>query len=80
VLYDFFTHPRMRGRGLYQQALYQILHDAVETPGIKKVYIMVLADNAPSRHVIEKVGFTYECSLFRQKRLGKTTTWSTPCP
>lgn len=77
VLYDFFTHPQARGRGLYQQALYQILHDVAELPDIQKIYIMVLADNAPSRHVIEKVGFTYECSLFRQKRLGKTITWST---
>lgn len=77
VLYDFFTHPQARGRGFYQQALYQILHDVAELPDIKKIYIMVLADNAPSRHVIEKVGFTYESSLFRQRRLGKTTTWST---
>jgi CelD/BcsL family acetyltransferase involved in cellulose biosynthesis/RimJ/RimL family protein N-acetyltransferase len=77
VLYDFFTHPEARGRGLYQQALYQILHDAAAVPGLKKIYIMVLADNAPSRHVIEKVGFTYTGSLFRQKRLGQTTTWST---
>lgn len=77
VLYDFFTHPQARGRGLYQQALYQILHDVAELPDIKKIYIMVLADNAPSRHVIEKVGFTYESSLFRQRRLGKTITWST---
>lgn len=77
VLYDFFTHPQARGRGFYQQALYQILHDVAELPDIKKIYIMVLADNAPSRHVIEKVGFTYESSLFRQKRLGKTLTWST---
>ncbi|MFN7926624.1 MAG: GNAT family N-acetyltransferase [Blastocatellia bacterium] len=77
VLYDFFTHPQARGRGLYQQALYQILHDVAEMPDIKKIYIMVLADNAPSRHVIEKVGFTYESSLFRQRRLGKTITWST---
>jgi GNAT superfamily N-acetyltransferase len=80
VLYDFFTHPQARGRGLYQQALYQILHDAAVVPGIKKIYIMVLADNAPSRHVIEKVGFTYAGSLFRQKRLGKTSTWSTLIP
>ncbi len=77
VLYDFFTHPQARGRGLYQQALYQILHDAAAVPGVKKIYIMVLADNGPSRHVIEKVGFTYQGSLFRQKRLGKTTNWTT---
>lgn len=77
VLYDFFTHPQARGRGLYQQALYQILHDAAAVPGVRKIYIMVLADNGPSRHVIEKVGFTYQGSMFRQKRLGKTTNWTT---
>ncbi len=77
VLYDFFTHPQARGRGLYQQALYQILHDAAAVPGIRKIYIMVLADNGPSRHVIEKVGFTYQGSLFRQKRFGRTINWAT---
>lgn len=77
VLYDFFTHPQARGKGLYQQSLYQILHDAAAVPGIKQIYIMVLADNRPSRHVIEKVGFTYQCSLFRQKRFWKTTNWKT---
>lgn len=77
VLYDFFTHPQARGRGLYQQALYQILHDVAAVPGIKKIYIMVLADNGPSRHVIEKVGFKYQGSLFRQRRFGKTTNWTT---
>ena len=77
VLYDFFTHPQARRRGLYQQALYQILHDAAAVPGIRKIYIMVLADNGPSRHVIEKVGFIYQGSLFRQKRFGKTTNWTT---
>lgn len=66
-----------RGRGLYQQALYQILHDAAAVPGIRKIYIMVLADNRLSRPVIEKVGFIYQCSSFRQIRWGKTMNWVT---
>ncbi|MGI8470495.1 MAG: GNAT family N-acetyltransferase [Pyrinomonadaceae bacterium] len=63
VLFDFFTHPQARGRGFYQAALRQILHDASRIPNTRQIYIAVAADNAASRHVIEKVGFEYKCSL-----------------
>lgn len=64
VLFDFYTHPKARGMGLYQRALRQMLRDAAEIDGTKWIYISVLADNGPSRHVIEKIGFNYVESVF----------------
>lgn len=74
VLYDFFTHPDARGRGLYQQAIATMLQDLhrrfVAGGGLSVVYISVLADNRPSRHVIEKLGFRYVESLIRVGAFG----------
>lgn len=64
VLFDFFTHPQAKGKGLYQSALKQILHDVRNIPNTRQVYIAVAADNFASRHSIEKVGFEYKCSLY----------------
>jgi RimJ/RimL family protein N-acetyltransferase len=76
VLYDFYTHPNFRGKGYYSSSLLQMLHDAASIPGTEYIYISVLADNHPSRHVIEKLGFLYEGSLYHNRRLGKSTKWS----
>jgi len=68
ALRDFHTHPLARGRGLYFRALCQLLHDIPETRA-RQVFIYVYADNAPSVHVIEKVGFRYVGSMVKEARL-----------
>jgi RimJ/RimL family protein N-acetyltransferase len=75
VLFDFYTHPTARGRKYYQQSLSQMLHVASQVPNVKQVFIGVLANNKPSRYVIEKVGFKYHSSLFMQTKFGRTKTW-----
>jgi CelD/BcsL family acetyltransferase involved in cellulose biosynthesis/RimJ/RimL family protein N-acetyltransferase len=77
VLFDFYTHPKARGKGLYRKSLSQMLHAAAQIPGTKNVSIAVLADNGPSRHVIEKVGFKYVTSLHQEIRLGRVKRWRT---
>jgi CelD/BcsL family acetyltransferase involved in cellulose biosynthesis len=76
VLADFYSHPLARGRGLYQKSLSQMLHDAAAIPGTRHIYIGVMADNGPSRHVIEKLGFRYQYSFFRRRRPMGTALWS----
>lgn len=76
VLADFYTHPAARGKGLYQQSLRQMLYDAAHLPRTQHIFIGVLADNGPSRHVIEKVGFNYQFSFFAQTTGGKTKRWT----
>lgn len=72
VLFDFYTHPPARGRGLFQKSLREMLRDSAEIEGVKQICISALADNTPSIHVIEKVGFSYALSLFRSCHLGYT--------
>lgn len=69
ALFDHFTHPLARGRGLYYQALCRLLHDARTIAGARQAYVTVFGSNGCSRHVIEKVGFQYEGSLFKERRL-----------
>jgi len=76
VLAAFYSHPRARGRGLYRMALAQMLHDATSIAGATRIYVWVTADNSPSRHVIEKLGFVYQGSFFQRKRPTGTARWT----
>jgi CelD/BcsL family acetyltransferase involved in cellulose biosynthesis len=76
-LYDFYTFPNVRGRKLYQQSLRQIIADLAENTEVDRTFIGVLADNGPSRHVIEKAGFKYEFSAFQHIRFGRIRRWVT---
>ena len=58
-LWDDNTHTAARGRGLHQASLRRRARDAAHAPGVDWVYIVVRADNGPSRHNIEKVGFEH---------------------
>jgi hypothetical protein len=68
-LYDHFTHPCGRRRGLFFQAMCQILHDVPVLTSAKQAYIYVYADNDRSRRVIERVGFRYIGSMVMECRL-----------
>lgn len=75
ILFDYYTHPKARGRGLYKNSLYQCLHDAAQVPGTKQIFIGVLANNKSSRKVIEEVGFIYQGSLFKETVFGRARKW-----
>ncbi len=80
VLYDFYTEVNARGQGLFQMSLQQMLHDIQTLHGVRYIYCTVLATNRPSRHVIEKLGFSYQCSLGFSKTFGRRRHWrSAPC-
>ena len=77
TLYDFYTHPRARGRGLYTDALRQMVHDAVALEGATQVYVYVNDDNLPSRRAVEAGGFEYIGGLVREQRLWLVRRFST---
>lgn len=77
ALWDYFTDPAARGRGLYRDSLRQCMHDAVELDGARQVLIYVYADNAVSRHAIEKAGFEYYGSLVLERRLFRMRRYAT---
>jgi CelD/BcsL family acetyltransferase involved in cellulose biosynthesis/GNAT superfamily N-acetyltransferase len=72
VLYDYYTHPAARGQGYYQRSIARMIADASAVPGTEWIYISVLADNGASRHVIEKLGFAYQGSLYLKKNPFRT--------
>ncbi len=78
ALFDFYSHPNFRGRGLYRATISHMLQQAFTDEAIAYAYISVLADNAPSRHVIEKMGFEYQGSFYWQRRFGKERKWASP--
>lgn len=75
VLYDFFTAPRARGQGHYQKTIRQMLA-ALKVDGTTSIaYISTRADNIASRHVIEKAGFEWFCSLHVRRGLFGARRW-----
>jgi len=77
VLYDFYTAPSSRGRGYYRQNLCHILRELAASGTGKPAFVCVLADNTPSRRVIEQVGFEYLGSLWHRRRFGRDRRWRT---
>jgi hypothetical protein len=77
ILYDYFTHPAARGRGLYKRSLRRMMHDIAVTGESDWIFIWVLGHNTVSRHVIEQAGFEYQGSAFRQTVLSRSRCWCT---
>ena len=75
VLYDFYSHPDFRGAGLYRATIGHMLKTAFGAEDAEYAYISVLADNGPSRHVIESMDFAYQGSYFWESRFGTERKW-----
>jgi ribosomal protein S18 acetylase RimI-like enzyme len=56
-LYDIFTAPAARGRGIASLLCRQLLADAVAR-GARTAYLQVESDNLPARAVYRRLGFT----------------------
>jgi hypothetical protein len=76
IIFDCFTHPADRCKGIYHRALCQMLHDARETTRARQACMAAYADNRISCHVIEKIGFRYIGSMIKHRRLFKTHRYS----
>ena len=71
-VYESFTRPEARGRGVYPFALAGICAAAREQ-GIRNVWVAVEGGNAPSLKAIRKAGFE-ECYTIRYaRRFGRLT-------
>ena len=55
-LYDVFTHPAARGRGLANLLCERLLSLAV-SEGAEVAYLQVAADNDPARRIYQRLGF-----------------------
>jgi len=79
VLWDDYTRPDARGRGLQTASILRRLRDAAAA-GCTSMLIGVRANNAESRHNIEKVGFGHWASGWAEYRLGHVRRWITAAP
>ena len=76
VLWNDYTWPAARGRGLQTRSIRRRLRDAAAA-GHERMFIGVLADNAASRHNIEKLGFRHWASGWARYRFGRVRRWIT---
>ena len=72
VLWDDYTHPAARGRGLHKAAI-RARAEYARRAGYEHIYINVYADNTPSRKNIEASGFAYAGSMIRRVRWGRAS-------
>lgn len=67
-IYESFTRPEARGRGIYPFALHNICAE-LAARGVTRTWIAVEATNAPSIRAITKAGFDVAFELpFRRER------------
>lgn len=80
VLWDDFTAPEARGRGLHQESIRVRLEWVMTSGCAPRAVIGVRGDNGPSRHNIEKSGFSHVASAWLACRLGRQRRWLTTAP
>jgi GNAT superfamily N-acetyltransferase len=78
ALYDYWTHPSARGRGLHFAALCQRLHDARDRAHAERAYTYIYSDNAASIRGALKVGFTQQGSLVTTRRFFVRSRFAIP--
>ena len=71
-VYESFTSPGVRGRGVYPFALAGVCEWAAQT-GVATVWVAVERDNAASFKAIRKAGFEPSFSIRYARRLGRVT-------
>lgn len=73
-IYESFTHPDARGRGIYPFALAHILA-MLRKEGVGRAWIAVEEHNPPSRRAIDKAGFTFAFAVSYRRKLGRFTLY-----
>ncbi len=78
-VYESFTTPEARGRGVYPFALAGICGWGTEQ-GLRNVWVAVERGNEPSLRAITKAGFRPVYSIRYSRRLGRLSVDATPAP
>ena len=76
VLWNDYTHPTARGRGLHQESIKLRAYYIASKKIAPLVVAGVRADNGPSRHNYEKLGFQCLGSAFSRTRWGRSSRWT----
>ncbi len=73
-IFESFTRPQARGRGIFAFAIEAICTDFPE----REVWIASTAGNRPSLRAIEKAGFSPRFEVLVRRRLGRTRLQQPP--
>jgi RimJ/RimL family protein N-acetyltransferase len=71
-IYESYTRPETRGRGIYPFALHSIC-TWLSKRGFARVWVGVEGDNQSSRRAISKAGFSPGFEIRYQRRLGRVS-------
>jgi GNAT superfamily N-acetyltransferase len=71
-IYESFTRPEVRGRGIYPAVLAAIA-ERLGARGLARLWIAAEATNAPSLSAIQKAGFTHAFEIGVRRRLGRVS-------
>jgi ribosomal protein S18 acetylase RimI-like enzyme len=71
-VYESFTHPSARGRGIYPFALTGIAARLGER-GVRRLWVAVEVDNLASLRAVSKAGFEAAFEISYSRRLGRLT-------
>ena len=69
-VYESYTRPEVRGRGVYPYALRRIAAD-LSTRAVGQVWVAVEASNVPSLRAVAKAGFEPSFSIAYRRRWGR---------
>jgi hypothetical protein len=78
-VYESFTHPSVRGRGVYPFALRGIAA-LLSGRGLKRVWVAVEKHNPPSLKAVVKAGFAPAWEISYRRRLGTLRLQTAPRP
>ena len=80
VIYDFYTLPEYRNRDFYQRLLMHVVHEAGRIPETRWVYVGARGDDTVPRWWVERLGFSYCDSYFRERVLWREKKWQAVTP
>lgn len=73
VIFNAYTHPKVRGQGIHKQVLMRQLYDASQQQDTSSVFIAVDPKNLPARLAVEAVGFESVVFFWKKVRFGRVS-------
>lgn len=73
VIFNAYTHPIDRGKGIHKRALKRQVCDAANHPGTSSVFIAIDPNNMPAQLAVQTVGFEPYIYLWEKKNFGTLT-------
>ncbi|GGI39621.1 GNAT family N-acetyltransferase [Mammaliicoccus stepanovicii] len=70
----YFLHNQFWGNGYAYEAMHKIIEQCLDTLQLHRIEAHINVDNEPSKNLIKKLGFKYECT--REKFIYEFDEWT----